>query len=145
MGSFYLWSINSIFQEIVIAVCDLCKKHILISFSSYKLVVKSVGSVRLFMFLKEVSSAHQGCIYLIKKYIKKHKYCEILLQCKITSFFSVMRSCIFSIITPVFSVTWSSEIILICWFADQEIFLIIINVENSCTASYFYGNCNIIL
>ncbi len=37
------------------------------------------------------------------------------------SFISVMRSCIFSIITPVFSVTWSSEIIII---------LIIINVEN---------------
>ncbi len=30
-----------------------------------------------------------------------------------------MRSWIFSIITPVFSVTWSSEIILICWFAAQ--------------------------
>ncbi len=27
-----------------------------------------------------------------------------------------MRSCIFSIISPVFSVTWSSEIILIYWF-----------------------------
>ncbi len=51
-----------------------------------------------------------------------------------------MRSCIFSIITPVFSVTWSSEIILICWFAAQERFLIIINVENSCAAQYFCGN-----
>ncbi len=29
-----------------------------------------------------------------------------------------------------------SEIILICWFAAQETFLII-NVENSCAASYF--------
>ncbi len=38
-----------------------------------------------------------------------------------------MRSCIFCIITPVFSVTRSSEIILICWFAVQETFLIIIN------------------
>ncbi len=44
------------------------------------------------------------------------------------------QSCIFSIITPVFSVTWSSEIIIICWFAAQETFLIIINVENSCAA-----------
>ncbi len=51
-----------------------------------------------------------------------------------------MRSCIFSIITPVFSVTWSSEIILICWFAAQETFLIIINVEDSCAAQYFCGN-----
>ncbi len=40
------------------------------------------------------------------------------------------QSCIFSIITPVFRVTWSSEIIIICWFAAQETFLIIINVEN---------------
>ncbi len=42
------------------------------------------------------------------------------------------QSWIFSIITPVFSVTWSSEIILICWFTAQETFLIISNVENSC-------------
>ncbi len=48
--------------------------------------------------------------------------------------------CIFSIITPVFSVTWCSEIILIWWFAAQETFLIIINVENSCAAQYFCGN-----
>ncbi len=48
---------------------------------------------------------------------------------------SVMRSWIFRIITPVFSVTWSSEIILICWFAAQETFLIISNVENSSAAS----------
>ncbi len=51
-----------------------------------------------------------------------------------------MRSCIFSIITPVFSVTWSSEIIIICWFDAQETFLIIINVEDSCAAQYFSGN-----
>ncbi len=38
-----------------------------------------------------------------------------------------------------FPVTWSSEIIIICWFADQETFLIIINVENSCAASCFCG------
>ncbi len=44
-------------------------------------------------------------------------------------FISVMRSCIFSIITAVFSVTWSSEIILIWWFAAQQ--TIIINVEKS--------------
>ncbi len=52
-------------------------------------------------------------------------------------FISVMRSCIFSIITPVFSVTWSSEIILIYWFAAQETILIIINVENRCSSKYF--------
>ncbi len=41
-----------------------------------------------------------------------------------------------------FSVTWSSEIILICWFAAQEAFIIIIiiiiiNIENSCAAYFF--------
>ncbi len=37
-----------------------------------------------------------------------------------------------------------SEIILICWFAAQEtfFFIIIINVQNSCAASYFCGNCD---
>ncbi len=34
-----------------------------------------------------------------------------------------------------------SEIILICWFAPQETFIIIIiNVENNCAASYLCGN-----
>ncbi len=51
-----------------------------------------------------------------------------------------MRSCISSIITPVFCVTWSSEIIIICWFAARETFLIIINVENSRAAEYLRGN-----
>ncbi len=51
-----------------------------------------------------------------------------------------MCICIFSIITPVFSVTWSSEIILICWFAAQETFLIIINAEIRFAAQYFCGN-----
>ncbi len=52
------------------------------------------------------------------------------------------ESCIFSIITPVFSVTWSSEIIIICWFAAQETFLIIIilNVESSFNCVMFLGN-----
>ncbi len=56
---------------------------------------------------------------------------------------SVMHICIFSIITPVFSVTWSSEIIIIYWFAAQETFLIIINVEYSCAAlSYKFIYCH---
>ncbi len=50
-----------------------------------------------------------------------------------------MRSCIFSIIPPVFSVTWSSEIIIICGFAAQETFLIIIKVEKLwCTIFLWY-------
>jgi len=43
------------------------------------------------------------------------------------------------IITAVFSVTWSFRNHSICWFAAQETFLIIINVENSCAASYLCG------
>ncbi len=38
----------------------------------------------------------------------------------------------------------SSEIILICCFAAQETFLIIINDENSCAAKYFCWNWNIL-
>jgi len=39
------------------------------------------------MFLKEVSHAHQGCIYLMKHRkmnTVKQNYCEILVQFKIT-------------------------------------------------------------
>ncbi len=39
---------------------------------------------------------------------------------------TVIYFCIFSIITPVFRVTWSSEIIIIYSFAAQETFLLII-------------------
>ncbi len=38
-----------------------------------------------------------------------------------------------------------SEIILIYWFAAQETFPIIINVENSCAAQYFCGNSDILI
>ncbi len=46
-----------------------------------------------------------------------------------------MKSWIFSI-----SLHDTSEIILICWFATEETFLIIISVENSCeTLMFFLG------
>ncbi len=49
-----------------------------------------------------------------------------VLRFKITILFEyILQSCIFSIITPVFSVTWSSAII-----AAQETILIIINAES---------------
>ncbi len=98
------------------------------------------------MFLKKVSYAQQGCIYLVKKYNENCKigkyYCNLkeLFLFKLyfkMKFIPVIRSWIFIIITPVFSVTWSSEIILIWGFAAQETFLIIINVKNSCAAAYF--------
>ncbi len=59
--------------------------------------------------------------------------CFLLIYCK-NVIYSCDQSWIFSIITPVISVTWSSEIILICWLAVQEAFLI---VKKSCAASYF--------
>jgi len=58
------------------------------------------------MFLKHrIRQKYQGCIYLTCK--NKQQYCEMLLQYKITIF---VLNCnlfpqIFSIITPVFSVT----------------------------------------
>ncbi len=62
----------------------------------------------------------------------------MFLQLKINVFYfniflsiPLKQGYILSIITTVFNVTWSLEIILICWFAAQEIFLIIINLENS--------------
>ncbi len=51
-----------------------------------------------------------------------------------------MQSCVFSIITPVFSVTWlftNHSNMLICCSRKN---VVIINVEKSCTASYFCWN-----
>ncbi len=76
----------------------------------------------------------------------------MLLQIKITVIFEYILKCIFfSVIKAEFSASLlqssvshdPSEIILICWFAAQGTFLIIIIVENSCSASYFCKNCNI--
>ncbi len=81
----------------------------------------------------------QDSIYLDQKYSKnknilKYYYnlkwlFSILIHFKM-SVISLMGK-LKSIITPVFTVTWSFRNILICWFAAQETFHIIINVENS--------------
>ncbi len=61
------------------------------------------------------------------------------IYCK-TSFISVIKA-EFSASLLQSSVSHDpSEIILIYWFAARETFLIIINVENGCAASYFCGN-----
>ncbi len=67
-------------------------------------------------FLKDISYAHQGCIYLIENTVKQFN-CEILLQFKISVFYfnifeNIIYSCVgkaeFSAaITSAFSVTWS--------------------------------------
>ncbi len=98
---------------------------------------KSLSSVRFFMLLK-VSSAHQGCIYLIKNTVKRVKLwniitisnnyfqfeyivkCNLFLWCKAEYSASLLQS----------SVSYDpSEIILIWWFTAQDTFLIIIIVE----------------
>ncbi len=106
----------------------------------YTRLCKGLGFIRFLMFLKEVSSAHQGRIYWIKNAVN----CEILLQFKIKVFYcniflntiySWDQSWIFSIITPVSHDP--SEIILICWFDAHET-CIIINVEKGCASFPFY-------
>ncbi len=59
---------------------------------------------------------------------------NLFLQCKTEILASLLQSLVSH--DP-------SEIILICWFAAQETFLIIINVENSLVDSYFCGNHDI--
>ncbi len=98
------------------------------------------------MILLKVSFAHQGCIYLIKI----RKYYETLLQSKTNVFFFnlFVKYNLFLWCKAEFSASLlqssvshdPSEIILICWFAAQETFLIINNAENSCAASYSCGN-----
>jgi len=68
------------------------------------------GRKDFFMVLKEVSYAHQGCVYLIRK------QSNVIYKCNLLSHDA-------------------SEIILIWWFAALETCLII-NVKNSC-AWYF--------
>ncbi len=102
----------------------------------HTLLFKSLGSEG----KKEVSSVYQSCIYSLKN----TGIAAIILWHIITIsnnwfYVNILYTiidccCIFSIITPVFSVTWSSEIIIICcsrnisdyyqyWKILQSIFL----------------------
>ncbi len=63
----------------------------------------------------------------IVKYYCNFKYCfPVLIYFKI-QFIPVKQSWFFSIITPVFSVIWSSEIILICWFIVSVETVVLLN------------------
>ncbi len=120
------------------------KTFILYAINHLTALVQTFGVGKI-MFLKEVSYAHQSCIYLIIITIKKKKIniyiyilffyiyilkCNLLLWYKAEFSASLLQS----------SVSHDpSEIILICWLA-QKWFIIIVNVENSCAASYFCGN-----
>ncbi len=100
------------------------------------------GIRKIFLVCKEGSSAHQGCIYSIKNTDFFFILWNIIAIHNNSFLFSYTlkynlfcdQSCIFSIITPVFSVTWSSEITLIYWF--------IINVRNCCADSYHFNIIN---
>ncbi len=89
---------------------------------------------KIFNVFKEVSSVHQACIYLIKNTAKAVILWNIftilnnsfLFEYNFKLIYFCDQSSIFSIITPVFSVTWSSEIIIICWFAAQETVLLLL-------------------
>ncbi len=86
----------------------------LLKFKLYTLLFKSLASVRFFMFFKEVSYAHQGCIYLMK-----NKNGEMLLKFKNTLKCNLFlwRKAEFSASLLQSSVSHdTSEIILICWF-----------------------------
>ncbi len=111
--------------------------------------LKIRNSIRWIMCLMLMNHEYYHSIYTFERSLfcsprlhvigkKYSKIFEILLQNKIAVFYVHVLNCIFSIITPVFSVTWSSEIIIICWFAAQNTFLIINNIENSYAAKYFY-------
>jgi len=93
------------------------------------------------MFLKEVSSAHQGCNYLIKNTTtKKQLYCEILLQFKTVIFYvNIVKCNLFLWSNLNLQHHYSS---LQCHmipqkFDAQETFMIIIHVENSFLHFYF--------
>ncbi len=78
--------------------------------------------------------AHKVWIYLIKNTAKWNCYCNLNILnkwCKAEFVASLPQS----------SVSHDpSEIILTCWFDDQETFLTIMNVKNNCAPSYFSGN-----
>ncbi len=95
------------------------------------------------ILMKEVSQTYQGCIHLysknnnIVKYYYNLKYLtSIYFTCNL---FPWWQSRIFSIITPDSVSHDASEIILIRWFAETFlIIIIIINVEN-------IGSCDLLL
>ncbi len=105
-------------------------------------LLKSLGSVSIF----ERSLLCLPILHLFGQK-KSHivKYYDITIQFKITVFyFNIFENVIYSWVdTAEFSAAVTSvshiptEIIIICRFAAQETFLIIIHIENSCAARYF--------
>ncbi len=99
------------------------------------------------MFLKVVSYAHQGCIYLIKNTVIIVKLWNIIIVLNICFLsYYILKCNLFLWCKAEFSVSLlqasvshdSLEIILICWFAAQEAFLLIINEIFCCLIFLFY-------
>ncbi len=80
------------------------------------LIIQKCGVGRLFMYWNEVSSVHQGYIYLRKKKI----YIYIIYSCALFRMFL--------------------EIILICWSAAQKHYLLFSKLK---TVLYLYSNRNL--
>ncbi len=112
---------------------------------------------KIFMFLKEVSSAQQGCIYLIKNTVKTVILLNILTISKNCFLFEYIVKCnLFLWWKAEFSASLlqssvshdPSEIILICGFATQKKkkkshYYDQSYVDNSCAARCFCGNRNL--
>ncbi len=89
--------------------------------------LRSLNMIIVCSFLKDISYAHQGCIYVIENTVKLFN-CEILLQFKKIYIFNIFENIIFPVLVklnfqqPLLQSSVShdpSEIILICWFAAQ--------------------------
>ncbi len=110
----------------------------------YTFTVKTFGISRI------SSYADQVCIDLIKNTMKASILWNIMII-KYFLYLYIVKYNLFLWCKAEFSSSFlqssvshdPSEIIIICWFAAQETFLIIINVENSLILNYYYcGNHN---
>ncbi len=104
---------------------------------------KGLGSVRCFnVFEKSLIYSPRLPLYIKSSNVKHLQFkikglfhfnvFYLKIRCNLRcNLFLWWQNCSFSIIIPVFSVTWSSEIIPICW---ETFLIIIINVENGYAA-----------
>ncbi len=116
----YFWLLLTLLQILLIELNNTKSRILFISLRSVR-------------FFSKVFYSHQGCIYLVKYLVKTvilWKIITNLSNCFLFEyivFYSVIQSWIFSIIIPVFSVTWSfrNSNMLICYSRN-----ICWNVEN---------------
>ncbi len=132
-------------KTVVVALRDVSLRQIKHVHQRQDVTVRRYNTVRSvtlpFKQMESVRVSERSLFCSPRLHLFDQKYCknsEMLLKFKLAVFclnicsniiYFCDQSCIFSIITAVFSVTWSSEIIIIYWFAAQQTFLIIINVH----------------